>query len=353
VTTTPTTDPTGPVSTSGKPADSRAKAVVSALLGQNSIWILLAFIGIAIVFSVLEPEAFPTQFNWTNIAINASILLILATGQTFVIATSGIDLSVGSVLVFTSVIATMTTVHLTETFDNPDSTLAILIGLLASLAAGVLWGAFNGFLVAVAQVPPLIVTLGSMGMAMGFAQIITGGNDQRGLPHALTSTVGQGRFLDTVPYLVIIAVAVAVVAGYVMRRTRFGRFTLAIGSDAEASRRNGLPVRWHLIKVYGVAGLLAGLAGWLSIARFGATTINGHSADNLDTIAAVVLGGTSLFGGVASIFGTVVGVFIPTVLKNGFTIIGVEPFWQNVAVGAVLIAAVYYDQQRRRSRNRR
>jgi ribose transport system permease protein len=335
------------------PEGSRVGGLVRFLLGQNSIWILLAFILIAVIFSVLEPRAFPTQFNWTNIAINASILLILATGQTFVIATSGIDLSVGSVLVFSSVVATKTMVELGERTGDPNAWGAILGGLLAGLLAGIAWGVLNGFLVAVAKVPPLIVTLGSMGMAMGFAQIITGGNDVRGVPTDLISTVGSGRLLDTIPYLVLIALAVALVAGYVLNRTRFGRFTLAIGSDEEASRRNGLPVRRHIIKVYGLAGLLAGLAGFLSVARFGATTINGHATANLDTIAAVVLGGTSLFGGLASVFGTTVGVFIPTVLKNGFTIIGVQPFWQNVAVGAVLIAAVYYDQQRRRSRSRR
>jgi ribose transport system permease protein len=349
--TTPT--PTAETTTPEAPTGSRAGGLLRFLLGQNSIWILLAFILIAVVFSVLEPQAFPTQFNWTNIAINASILLILATGQTFVIATSGIDLSVGSVLVFSSVVATKTMVELGERAGDPNAMSAILGGLVAGLVAGIAWGVLNGFLVAVAQVPPLIVTLGSMGMAMGFAQIITGGNDVRGVPTDLITTVGSGRLLDTIPYLVLIALAVALVAGYVLNRTRFGRFTLAIGSDEEASRRNGLPVRRHIIKVYGLAGLLAGLAGFLSVARFGATTINGHATANLDTIAAVVLGGTSLFGGLASVFGTTVGVFIPTVLKNGFTIIGVQPFWQNVAVGAVLIAAVYYDQQRRRSRSRR
>ncbi|GAA2225457.1 ABC transporter permease [Herbiconiux moechotypicola] len=320
---------------------------------QSSIWILLAFILIALIFTVMRPEAFATQFNWTNIAINASILLILAVGQTFVIATSGIDLSVGSVLVFASVIATQSTLTLGELLGDPESVVAVVGGLIAGLIAGALWGVFNGVLIAVAKVPPLIVTLGSMGMAMGFAQIITGGNDLRGLPTSLTQTVGSGRLFGVIPYLVIIAALIAVLSALVLNTTRFGRYTLAIGSDEEASRRNGLPVRLHLIKVYALSGLLAGLAGWLSVARFGATTINGHSAENLDTIAAVVLGGTSLFGGVASIFGTVVGVFIPTVLKNGFTIIGIEPFWQNVAVGAVLIAAVYYDQRRRKARSRR
>lgn len=331
----------------------RVMRVLKLAFRQSSIWILLALVVISILFSLTRPEAFATQFNWTNIAINASILLILAVGQTFVIATSGIDLSVGSVLVFSSVVATQATVGIGDAIGDPESVVAVIAGLLVGVLSGAAWGALNGFLIAVAKVPALIVTLGSMGMAMGFAQIITGGNDLRGLPNSLTSTVGSGRLFGVLPYLVLIAVAIAIVSALVLNLTRFGLYTLAIGSDEEASRRNGIAVRTHLIKVYAISGLLAGLAGWLSVARFGATTINGHASENLDTIAAVVLGGTSLFGGVASIFGTIVGVFIPTVLKNGFTIIGVEPFWQNVAVGAVLIAAVYYDQQRRRARSRR
>jgi ribose transport system permease protein len=323
------------------------------LTRMSSIWILLALILICIVFTVMRPDAFATPFNWTNIAINASVLLIIALGQTFVISTAGIDLSVGSVLVFSSVMAATVTLSLGEALGDPGSPVAILLGMAASVVSGLVWGAFNGFLVAVARVPALIVTLGTMGMALGFAQIITGGNDIHGMPAELTKTIGNGRLFGVIPWLVIIAVAIAIIAALSLNTTKFGRYTLAIGSDEEASRRSGIPVRNHLIKVYALSGLLAGIAGWLALSRFGATTLNGYATANLDTIAAVVLGGTSLFGGIATIFGTIVGVFIPTVLQNGFTIIGVQPFWQTVAVGAVLVAAVYYDQLQRRGKNRR
>ena len=129
--------------------------------------------------------------------------------------------------------------------------------------------------------------------------------------------------------------------------TRFGRYTYAVGSNEEGTRRAGVAVDRHLITVYGLCGLLAGLAGFLSLARFGTTTIGGHSTDNLNAIAAVVIGGTSLFGGVGTMLGTFFGVLIPAVLQNGFIIVGVQPFWQQVAVGAVLIIAVYLDQLRR------
>jgi ribose transport system permease protein len=145
---------------------------------------------------------------------------------------------------------------------------------------------------------------------------------------------------------------VALVFGVILRMTRFGRYTYAVGSNAEAPRRAGIHVDRHLVKIYALAGTLAGLAGFLSLARFSTTTLGGHSTDNLNAIAAVVLGGTSLFGGIGTIGGTVVGVFIPAVLQNGFVITGVQPFWQQVAVGAVLIAAVYLDQLRRRTQYR-
>lgn len=353
---------TGSTSTTDSPDETDpARSGVRGVFGRTlrtvtsygSVWILLALVVIVIVFTVMRPVAFATPFNVTNIAINASSLLILAAGQTFVIATSGIDLSVGSVLVFSSVISAQVMLAVGGGFGEPDNPITIVAGLIAGLVAGLAWGVLNGALIAFARIPPLIVTLGSMGMAMGLAQILTGGNDVRGMPPSLSGTVGNGRAFGVIPWLVIIAVVIAVLAALLLNTTRFGRYTLAIGSDEEASRRNGIPVRMHLVKVYAMSGLLAGLAGWLALARFGSTTINGHGSENLDTIAAVVLGGTSLFGGVATIFGTVVGVFIPTVLENGFTIIGIQPFWQNVAVGAVLVAAVYYDQRRRQDRLKR
>ena len=150
-----------------------------------------------------------------------------------------------------------------------------------------------------------------------------------------------------VPVLTVIALVVVVIGGVVLHTTRFGRYTYAIGSNEESARRVGVRVDRHLIMVYGLSGLLAGFAGVLSLAQFGTTAIAGQTQTNLNVIAAVVIGGTSLFGGVGTIFGTVVGLFIPAVLQNGFVIVGVQPFWQQVAVGAVLIAAVYVDQRRR------
>jgi ribose transport system permease protein len=223
----------------------------------------------------------------------------------------------------------------------------IIVGLIVAILAGCAWGLLNGFLVTKAKIPPFIVTLGTLGMGLGSALLITGGVDEREVPFKLIETIGSGKLFDQIPYLVLIAAAVALVFGIILAQTRFGRYTYAIGSNAEGVRRTGVDVDRHLIKVYALGGTLAGLAGFMSLARFGTTSIGGHSTDNLDAIAAIVIGGTSLFGGVGTILGTVVGVFIPAVLRNGFVIVGVQPFWQQVAVGAVLIAAVYFDQLRR------
>jgi ribose transport system permease protein len=172
------------------------------------------------------------------------------------------------------------------------------------------------------------------------------------VPTKLADTIGSGQLAGQIPSLVVIAAAIALVFGLVLAKTRFGRHTYAIGSNAEAARRVGINVERHLIKVYALAGLLAGVAGVMNLARFTTTTIASHTSDNLSVIAGVVLGGASLFGGVGTMAGTVIGMLIPGVLTNGLVIVGVQPFWQNVAVGAVLIVAVYFDQLRRRVRER-
>ncbi|HEY3684211.1 MAG TPA: ABC transporter permease [Streptosporangiaceae bacterium] len=318
----------------------RAKRLVAdPTSGIFGILVLLV-----IVFSILSPSGFPSVANAQNIVSDAAILLVLAVGSTYVILTGGIDLSVNGVLVFSGVIAAKTMNAL-----GGDGTAAILAGVVGAVLSGAVWGAINGFLVAKARIPPLIVTLGTMGAATGAALLITGGVDVRNVPLGLVLSIGSGQVIG-IPWLFVIALALAVVFGVVLAKTRFGRRTYAAGSNAEALRRSGVNTAAHLMKVYMIGGLLAGVAGYLSLARFATTTLGGHTTDNLQTIAAVVIGGTSLFGGRGSMFGTIVGVFIPTVLQNGFVVLGVSAFWQQVAVGAVLIAAVYLDQLRRRAR---
>jgi ribose transport system permease protein len=317
------------------------------IAANGALRTLLLLLGIVVIFSILQFNEFATVNNLRNVATDVSILLVLAVGMTFVIITAGIDLSVGSVLVFSGVIAGKL---MQEVGGNNWG--VILVGLVGALVAGTAWGVLNGVLITKARVPPLIVTLGTLGMALGISQVITDGVDLREIPFKLVETVGTGKLFDQVPWLVVIAAVVSVVFGVILAATRFGRYTYAIGSNVEAARRAGVDVDRHLIKVYALAGFLAGLAGFMNLARFSTTTIGGHSTDNLSAIAGTVLGGTSLFGGIGTIAGTVIGMFIPAVLNNGFIIVGVKPFWQQVAVGAVLILAVYLDQLRRRTQYR-
>ena len=318
------------------------------LVAGSSTPIGLILVALIVVFSVMESDAFLDSANARNIATDAAVLLVLATGMTYVIITAGIDLSVGAVLVFSGVVSAKA-----MNAVGGDNWGVIFVGLGVALAGGLAWGLINGFLIAKAKIPAFVVTLGTLGMALGASLVITGGVDQREVPFKLITTIGTGRAFEQIPWLVVIAFAVAIVFGVILAATRFGRYTYAVGSNEEAARRAGIPVDRHLIKVYALAGTLAGLAGFLSLARFSTTTIGGHDTDNLAAIAAVVIGGTSLFGGIGTLLGSVFGVFIPAVLENGFVIVGVNPFWQEIAVGAVLVGAVYLDQLRRRSQYQR
>ncbi len=335
--------------------DKTRRSLLDGLLSRATFWVIVILAVLVTFFAITQTDKFFSAYNIRALAANASVLIVLSIAQTYVLITKGIDLSVGSVLVFSSIISGkfMLAVSGSDSSTYGGITLSwplILVGALIGILSGALWGVFNGIIIAYTRVPALIVTLGSFGMALGFAEIISGGMDIRGVPSSLVKNIGNGSILG-IPVLVIIALVLAAVAGFYLQQTRFGRRTFAVGSNLEAARRAGVPVKSHLVKVYLLAGCLAGIAGFLSMAQFGTTTIGGHSIDNLNTIAAAVIGGTSLFGGVGTVIGTVIGVFIPAVLQNGFVIMGIEPFWQEVVVGIILIGAVYIDTERRRRRN--
>jgi ribose transport system permease protein len=336
----------------GEPATGEGR--LARILGGG--WIFLLLIALIVIFAALRPTQFGSAYNLSQLTINAAILLVLSVGQTFVIISAGIDLSVGAVLVFSSVTSAQVMLALSGapggTYGTTDAGWGVVaIGTLVALLSGGAWGFVNGYLIAVARIPALIVTLGTLGMSLGGAQILTGGIDVRAIPALLVDEVGAGSIAG-IPVLVAIAIVVAVVFGVVLHLTRFGLHVFAVGSNPEAARRAGVKTRRRIISIYVLSGTLAGLAAVMANARFATTTIGGHAMDNLSTISAVVLGGTSLFGGIGSIAGTVIGVFIPIVLLNGFVILGIPPFWQTVAMGAVLILAVWIDQLKRRARER-
>ena len=380
----------------GDAVDAVAASGVSArrryiLRGLNSspAYMFGVLAALFIVFSILSPDTFPTQANVKNLVVDTSIFLVMAVGMTYVMVAAGFDLSIGSVLVFSGICAVktmnlvvdtsiflvmavgMTYVMVAAGFDLSIGSVlvfsgicavktmnaiggqgyaTVLAGLAAAIVGGVAWGLFNGFCVTRLRVPALITTLGSLGAALGIANLLTDGNDIAVAQKAMIQL--QISNVLGFPWIVWIALVVVVIGAAVLRYTRFGRHTYVIGSNDEAARRAGINVKRHLVQLYVISGALAGLAGMMSLVRFSTTTIGGHSQDALTVITGVILGGTSLYGGYGVVLGTVIGIFIPTVLQNGLIVEQVQPFWQNVAIGFILIAAVYLDQLKRRARDR-
>ena len=343
------------VDTEGKSTERRVRPerALSRLVQSETAFLAVILLGLLAAFTLLTPSGtFLSVTNFKNMALDTSEIVVLAAGMTFVIIAAGIDLSIGSVVVFSSVgfAEVMTRIAGTAGAFGGSAhhlALAIAVGVLASLGCGLFWGTFNGYLIGYRGIPAFVVTLGTLGIALGLAQVITGGVNLAGVPIQLQTTLGSGDVFG-IPWLVVLAAAVVAVLWVVLAQTRYGLRTYALGASEEATARAGINIRLHTLTIYMLMGLLAGVVGVMDVSRFATASIAAHTQDNLAAIAAVVIGGTSLFGGKGRMSGTVIGAFIPAVLRNGFILMGVQPFWQNVAVGAVLILAVYIDQVRRR-----
>jgi ribose transport system permease protein len=330
------------VAASGVSARSR---LIRRGLNSSPAYMFAVLVVMFAVFTILSPTTFPTQANVKNLVVDTSIVLVMSVGMTYVMVAAGFDLSIGSVLVFAGICAVKT-----MSWVGGQGYGTALAGLIAALLGGTAWGLFNGFCVTRLRVPALITTLGTLGAALGIANLMTNGND---------ISVSQKSMIQLqiddvlgMPWIVWLSLVVVLIGGAVLRYTRFGRHTYVIGSNDEAARRAGINVSAHLVKLYAISGALAGLAGMMSLVRFSTTTIGGHSQDALTVITGVILGGTSLYGGYGVVLGTVIGIFIPTVLQNGLVVQNVQPFWQNVAIGFILIGAVYLDQLKRRARDK-
>ncbi|MEL7313757.1 MAG: ribose ABC transporter permease [Cyanobacteria bacterium J06559_3] len=298
--------------------------------------ILPILILLCLLFAALAPR-FLTAGNLINIIRQASINIVLAAGMTFVILTGGVDLSVGSILGATAVVAML--VSLMPSLGG----LAILAALLAGLAFGLL----NGALIAYIDLPPFIITLGSYTGLRGVAYLLAGGetviNQNIGF-----AWVGNEQ-LGPIPWLVMISLAVIAIGWFILKRTVLGLHIYAVGGNRRAARLTGIKVNRVLLFVYGVSGLLAGLAGVMSASRlYSANGMLGEGYE-LDAIAAVILGGTSFAGGIGTIWGTLVGALIIAILNNGLTLLQVPFFWQLVVKGVVIIGAVTIDKVRTRA----
>jgi ribose transport system permease protein len=314
-------------------ADLRAWLFLAALIAVFEIWARASFGGTFILNS----------FNVQSIAIFAVAPLLLATGQTFVIISGGIDLSLGFIMGLAAVVSAHTINALTPTLGLEFGVLGgFLVGVLVAGVPGII----NGLLVSRLKVPPFIGTLGMFGVARGVAFLLAGGTTVP-VSNSFFAAIGNGRFYG-IPYIVIIAAIFVVIMHYLLSQTRFGQHNYAIGANVQAARRAGIDIKSHLLKLYILSAACAGLGGVLYSARFNAGAAQAGEPLLLDCVAAVVIGGASLFGGSGTIFGTVAGALVIAVIQYGLVFVNVEPFWQFISVGVVIIISVLIDQAQRR-----
>ncbi len=341
-------------------------------------WSYLFLLVVFLFFSVQGTNFF-TVGNISQILVNSTLVMLMALGQTYVIITAGIDLSIAWTVGLASVVGARVMRDLMNGAPILGGTptglpVALLVGVVLSLLVVVIPGLVNGVLVARIKVPPFIATLGMYGIVRGIAFLLTDGQQVvsnlpvelreflrafgngslvyyipglgvRWFSQPLDLTPDQLRNVDRwLPYPVLVTAVVVVVFGFVLSRTQFGRHTYAIGGNEDAAIRSGINVQRHLIVIYIISALAAGIAGLLYLARFTAGAPQAGEQQLLDSVAAVVIGGTSLFGGAGKIRGAVVGALIIGVLKTGLVNLNVDSLWQFVVVGLVIIVAVVVNQ---------
>ncbi len=293
--------------------------------------ILIAFLAICLTLTYISPQ-FLTLSNWTIIFTQVSINALLAFGVTFVIITGGIDLSIGSVVAVSGVVAAL----LARQDHYP-----VIVPILGGLLVGLLFGALNGFLITKSKIAPFIVTLGIMTIGRGLALIISKGRPISNLSESF-NFIGGGDILG-IPFPIIVLFVVFIICSVVLKKTIFGRYVYAVGGNEQASWASGISVNQVKIAVYSLCGLLAGLAGILLTSRITTGQPNAGASFELDAIAAAVIGGSSTSGGVGSIQGTLFGVILIGVLNNGLDLLNVSSYYQQVVMGVIIIGAVLLD----------
>ncbi|HEX4768263.1 MAG TPA: ABC transporter permease [Lichenihabitans sp.] len=311
----------------GTPASNPRRHLATLTRGWQRVGVLAALVLLVVAATFLSPR-FLTVPNLLNVLRQVSIVGILAIGMTFVILTRGIDLSVGSILGIAVVL-------FAGSMDSRGMAVAIPLGLAASALAGLV----NGIGVAYAGLPAFIMTLGMLSFVRGLAFIYTGGTPVPIISEQFYA-LGNG-YLGGIPIPALILLAALVVSGFVLGLTPFGRSVYAIGSNEDAARLSGVPVRLYTTAVYVISGLMSGLAGLVYASQLSIGTPIAGQGYELDAIAAVVVGGTSLFGGRGSVAGTFLGTLIIGVLANILNLTGVDPFVQQLFKGALIIVAVF------------
>ena len=302
---------------------------------------LLALIG-ACVFFATQTDRFLTGDNLSLVLQQVMVVGVIAIGQTLVILTAGVDLSCGMVMALGGIVMTKLAAEL-----GVPVPLAIALGIAATTAFGLV----NGLLVSLVKLPPFIVTLGTLNIAFAITQLYSESQSVTELPETMTALGGTFRVAGTtVVYGVVLLLALYAATWFALRETAWGRHVYAIGNDPEATRLAGIHTQRLLLGVYVLAGLLYGIAALLAVARTGVGDPNAGQTENLDAITAVVLGGTSLFGGRGIVLGSLVGALIVGIFRNGLTLMGVSSVYQILITGILVILAVATDQLSRRGR---
>ncbi|MDZ7856789.1 ABC transporter permease [Sphaerotilus sp.] len=297
---------------------------------------LVAVLVLGVFLSIASPY-FLSGRNLSNILVQASVIALLAGGQTFVILTGGVDLAVGALTALAGAVAGYMMVKLGI---NP------YLAILAAVGIGAAVGLFNGYLVAFVGIPSFIVTLGGLTLWRGLAFESTGGFDMAGLPEPFPF-IGNGD-LFRIPMPIIVMVLFYALMGFILSSTKLGRYVYAIGSNEMGARQVGINIRWYKLGVYLVSGLSCALAAIVLMGRMDSSSGKMAQMFELDAIAAVILGGTSLFGGRGSLWGSLLGAILIGMIRNGMNLLEVSQFKQMMAIGAVVILAVWIDVIRRK-----
>ena len=354
---TPDVDQSQPVKAPLKPLD---------IVSRGWSWLFLL---VLIIFFSIFGQGFLNVYNFQTIGADMALVLIMALGQTFVIISGGIDLSTGFVMGMASVAAALV---MSNMGGRAPLFVVVLAGAAAGLGIGLIPGLVNGLIIARLRVPSFIVTLGMYGIARGAGFILSGGQPvsintngigQIGngyllylLPDGRVSFfhlpsnlqgVRPSQIIQLLPFPLIFLVIVVLICAWLLSQTRFGRHTYAVGGSEEASRRAGIPVARHTILIYMLSAFMAALAGVVYTLRFSNGAADVGDPLLLTSIAAVFIGGASLMGGEGTIVGTVIGALIIAIIQNGLIFLGINPFWQFIAVGAVIILAVLVDQTKK------
>lgn len=299
---------------------------------------LIILVGLIILMSILEPN-FLSSGNIINIVRQMSVIGIVAIGVTFVIITSGIDLSSGSVIALTSVIVA----SVAQAGSYP-----VIIAILVALLVGLSTGVINGTLIAKGGIAPFIVTLGMMTAARGMALLYSGGRPIGGLSDTF-QFIGQGIIFG-LPIPILIFAFIGIVSFVLLNKTKFGKYVYAIGGNEQAAMIAGVNVTKIKIMVYAYAGLLSGLAGMILTSRIASGQPTAGTMYELDAIAAAVIGGTSLAGGIGTIGGTIIGALIIGVMNNGLDLMNVSSYWQQILKGVIITVAVYIDARKNKAK---